>query len=283
MNITDWGSLTRTELSQLAADKALVVIPTGAIEQHGDHLRVDTDTRLSTSITRLAASRVRNAPIVVGPPVAIGFSPHHAAWPGTITLRLETYLALLHDIARSVLDSGFARVLFVNGHGGNEAPMRSLVTQMVTDGFPVSMVNYFQPSIADWTPMLKGALPRAGHACEQETALILSIPETGEPERRRLLDAVKGLPPRIIQPWMAPGADADPITTFGAGWPPIFQNEDCGYYGDPAASEKATGDEILEITVARLATFFEAFATASLRLGARQGFAPPAGNAREKP
>lgn len=277
MTIKDWGSLTRIELGQLAGDKALVVIPTGAIEQHGDHLRVDTDTRLSTSVTRLAAGRVKNTPIVVGPAVAMGFSPHHAAWPGTITLRLETYLALLHDIARSVLDAGFSRVLFVNGHGGNEAPLRSVVTQMVTDGFPVAMVNYFQPSIADWTPMLKGALPRAGHACEQETALILSIPETDEAERQRLMSAVQGMPPRLVQPWMSPAAQGDPITAYGAGWPPIFQDDDCGYYGDPAAAEKATGDEILEITVTKLAAFFEAFAVADLRLGSRQGFAAKAG------
>lgn len=277
MNITDWGSLTRAELGRLAADKALVVIPTGAIEQHADHLRVDTDTRLSTSVTRLAAARVTTVPIVVGPSVAMGFSPHHAAWPGTITLRLETYQALLTDIARSVLDTGFSRVLFVNGHGGNEAPLRSVVTQMVTDGFPVAMVNYFQPSIGDWTPMLKGELGRAGHACEQETALMLSIPETGEAERDRLLCAIEGLPARTVQPWMALDAQTDPITTAGAGWPPIFQADDCGYYGDPAAATRATGDAILDITVEKLAAFFTAFAIAPLRLGARQGFARPAG------
>lgn len=278
MTVNEWGSMTRKQLGRLAAEKALVIIPTGAIEQHGDHLRVDTDTRLSTSVARLAAERTTSVPVVLGPSVAMGFSPHHAAWAGTITLRLETYIALLTDIARSILDTGFSRVLFVNGHGGNEAPLRSVVTQMVTDGHPVGMINYFQPSIREWTEMLQGALPRAGHACEQETALLLAIPETDEAERQAILAAANNLPPRTVQPWMAPGAEIDPITTAGAGWPPIFQEDDCGYYGDPAAANQANGDAILEVTVARLAEFYAAFAKAPLRLGARQGFASPAGN-----
>ncbi|MBP1849357.1 creatininase family protein [Rhizobium halophytocola] len=280
MDLMDWNSLTRAELGELARSGALVVVPTGAIEQHGDHLGVDTDTRLATSVTRLAARQVSDLPIVVAPAVSFGFSPHHAAWPGTITLRLETYVALLHDIALSILQAGFPRVLFVNGHGGNEAPLRSLVTQMVTDGFPVGMINYFQPSIADWTPLLKGALARAGHACEQETALTLAIPETGAQERSRIALAIAGLKPRTVQPWMADGEEMDPITAAGAGWPPIFQEEDCGYYGDPAAATAQTGAAILQVTVTRLAAFFEDFAAAPLRVGARRGTAAVAGAQR---
>jgi creatinine amidohydrolase len=277
MELCDWGSLTRKELTELAAKRALVLVPTGAIEQHGDHLAVDTDTRLAGTVTRMAAARVTSIPVTVAPPVAFGFSPHHAAWPGTITLRLDTYIALLRDVARSALDAGFPRVLFVNGHGGNEAPLRSLVTEMVTDGYAVGMVNYFSPSSAEWIPMLKGALPRAGHACEQETALTLVLPQTDAEEQGRILAAVSAMPPRTVQPWMPDGVEDDPITTAGAAWPPIFQEEDCGYYGDPAAATRETGEQILEVTVARLTAFIEAFAHAPLRLGSRHGIASPLG------
>lgn len=277
MEFSDWGSLTRKELSELAARRALVLVPTGAIEQHGDHLAVDTDTRLAGTVTQMAAARVTSIPVTVAPPVAFGFSPHHAAWPGTITLRLDTYIALLRDVARSVLDAGFPRVLFVNGHGGNEAPLRSLVTEMVTDGYAVGMVNYFSPSSAQWIPMLKGALPRAGHACEQETALTLALLQTDAASRGRILTAISDMPPRTVQPWIPDGIEDDPITTAGAGWPPIFQEEDCGYYGDPAAATGETGERILDVTVTRLAEFIEAFAHAPLRLGSRRGTASPLG------
>lgn len=278
MEFADWERLTRREIAKLASEKALVLVPTGAIEQHGDHLSVDTDTRLATAVTQIAASRVTSIPLAAAPAVAFGFSPHHAAWPGTISLRLETYIALLHDVARSILDAGFARVLFVNGHGGNEAPLRSLVTQMVTDGHAVGMVNYFSPSQAEWAPMLQGALARAGHACEQETALTLALPQTDDMERQRIRQAISTLEPRTVQPWMPDGAETDPITAAGAGWPPIFQDEDCGYYGDPAAATYETGEQILEVSVTRLAQFIEAFAAVPLRLGSHRGFAPPIGN-----
>lgn len=277
MDATDWAHLTRREIARLAEAGAVVLVPTGAIEQHADHLSVDTDTRLAGTIARLAAARITSVPVTVAPPVAFGFSPHHSAWPGTISLRLETYLALLRDIARSILDAGFPRMLFVNGHGGNDAPLRSLVADMVTGGYAVGMVNYFSPSAADWVPMLKGKLPRAGHACEQETALMLALPDTAAAERDRILSAAGGLAPRCVQPWMAPGASDDPVTAAGASWPPIFQDDDCGYYGDPAAADLENGRRILDVTVARLAAFVEAFATAGLRLGARRGLAPPAG------
>ena len=78
---------------------------------------------------------------------------------------------------------------------------------------------------------------------------------------------------------MAEGAEDDPVTAAGAGWPPVFQLGDCGYYGDPAAADPASGAALLEVTVARLAAFYTAFAQAPLRVGARSGLAPVAGAA----
>ncbi|EPX81865.1 creatininase family protein [Salipiger mucosus] len=268
-----WQDLTRAELARLGAEGALVVVPTGATEQHGDHLPVDTDTRLAAAIARRAAERAAGA-VVVAPPVAAGFSPHHAAWAGTLSLRLETYLALLGDLARSVLGAGFRRMLFVNGHGGNTAPLRSLVGQMVTDGHAVGMIDYFAPSEADWVPLLRGALPRVGHACEMETSLSMAL---ATPDKAAAIArAIRDLPSRCTQPWMAEAGDADPITAAGAGWPPIFQPGDCGYYGDPATATAETGDAILAVVTEGLAGFFDAFANANLRVGTRGGLAPQA-------
>ncbi|MEI4485765.1 creatininase family protein [Frigidibacter sp. MR17.14] len=267
-----WQDLSRAGLTALRDRGALVVIPVGATEQHADHLPVETDTWLAREVTARAAARVSALPVVVGPALPFGFSPHHLSWPGTISLRLETYLALLGDLARSVLDAGFARVLFVNGHGGNEAPLRALCTQMVTDGRAVGMVNYFNPAEPDWVAALSGGLPRAGHACEYETALAMAL----DPARADgIAAAAAGLAPRCTQPWMVGDGPDDPITAGRAGWPPVFQADDCGYYGDPAAATPAGGVAMLEATVAGLAAFFEAFARAPLRLGVTRQGEPP--------
>lgn len=260
-----WSRLTRTELAERRDAGALVIVPTGSIEQHADHLPVETDTALAATVSALAAQRMTAAEVVVAPAIATGFSPHHQSFAGTISVRLETFLAVTADVARSILASGFPRVLFVNGHGGNSAPLRALCGQLVTDGLPVGTVDYISPGEAAWLPMLRGGLRRQGHACEQETALMMAL--SPEDERHRIAEAARGMPGRLIQPWIPPGLDADPLTAFGGGWPPIFQSDDCGYYGDPAEATPANGEAMLEAIVAGLAAFFDAFARTPLRLG----------------
>lgn len=260
-----WAELTRAELAAKRDAGALVIVPTGAIEQHGDFLPVETDTLLSAAVAEMAAARIEGVEVVVAPAVPVGFSPHHLSHPGTISLRLETYLAVLNDTARSILDSGFPRVVFVNGHGGNSAPLRSLCAQMVTDGHAVGMVDYFAPGEREWLPLLKGGLARTGHACEQEVALTLAL--TSPEAQARINAAIENLPARLVQPWIAPGHEDDPVTAFGGGWPPIFQADDCGYFGEPGVATAENGAAILEATVRGLAAYLEAFAKTPLRLG----------------
>ena len=259
-----WAELTRAEVRQACDAGALVVIPTGATEQHGGHLATGTDTFLATSVAEMAAARVSSPRILVTPPIAVGFSPHHLSWPGTLSLRLDTYLSVLREVAMSVINAGFARAVFVNGHGGNSAPLRALCGELVTDGHAVGMVDYFVPGHKKWLALLEGQLAEAGHACEYETALTLAL--TGAIGRNRIEQAVATAQPRLTQPWLGSG-DSDPITTYGAGWPPIFQGDDCGYWGDPAAATFESGKRMLEVTVNELAQFYVEFATAELRLG----------------
>ncbi|MBN9021787.1 MAG: creatininase family protein [Rhizobiales bacterium] len=268
-----WSELTRVELAAKRDAGALVIVPTGSIEQHADHLPVNTDSFLAAAVSQLAAARMTAAEVVVAPVVTAGFSPHHQSFAGTITVRLETFLALLGDTARSILASGFPRVLFVNGHGGNSAPLRALCGQLATDGLAAGMVDYIAPGEKDWLKTIRGGLMRQGHACEQETALMMTLSPADE--RDRIVAAARDLPARLIQPWIPPGLDEDPLTVFGGGWPPIFQADDCGYYGDPGVATPETGEAALEAIVAALAAFFDAFARTPLRLGtARDPGAP---------
>ena len=268
-----WGELTRQELAAARDRNALVLIPTGSIEQHGDHLPVETDALLSAAVAEMAAAAMADTPVLVAPAVPFGFTPHHLSWPGTISLRLDTYLAMLADIARSIIEAGFPRAVFVNGHGGNSAPLRSLVGELVTDGLPVAMVDYFAPAAKAVADILAGDLKGPGHACEMEAALLMAV--SGRVSAGAIADRSRDLPPRLIQPWIAPGGDADPISTAGAGWAAIFHADDCGYYGDPGAATPATGSDLLDAVVSELAAFLEAFARTPLRLGiARDATAP---------
>src|SRR5438034_9863512 len=110
---------TRTELAALAPD-ALLVLPTGAIEQHGPHLPIGTDFFAVEHVTRTAAAEAAaQIPVLVTPTMPFGSSHHHLPFGGTMSLSTETYYRVIYELAESLIVSGFRRMFIVNGHGGN--------------------------------------------------------------------------------------------------------------------------------------------------------------------
>ena len=263
----DWGALTRAEIAAAREGGALPVLTVGSCEQHGDHLPVDTDTLSAYRVTMAAAERAVGVHALVLPPPSFGFSPHHQAWPGTVTLRLSTFLALITDVAESVQRAGFDRLLIVNGHGGNAGPLASVCTELASRGLRVAAVSYFGPGQAAWGPLVPGAKPGVGHACAYETAMQLAL----RPDVRQQIEGrIHGLPPRLVPAYVdGPGADGNenPLKDSGATYAALFPAGDPGYYGDPAAATLAAGEALLEATVAGLARFLPVFAGARLKVG----------------
>jgi creatinine amidohydrolase len=93
-----------------------IVIPLGSIEQHA-YLSLGVDRILSERVSVEAAEPTG---VLVMPSLPYGLTPYFAAYPGSPTLRVDTYRALLADLVDSLASQGFRRFLFVNGHGGNE-------------------------------------------------------------------------------------------------------------------------------------------------------------------
>ena len=258
----DWGALTREEVAQARDAGALAVLTVGSIEQHADHLPVDTDTVSAYRIAMLAAERCSEPHVLVLPAPSFGFSPHHKAWPGTITLSLSTFLGLINDVADSVHRAGFDRLLIVNGHGGNIGPLTAATTELVSRGRRVAFLTYFTPSQADWLPDLRGVRKGVGHACEYETAMQLAL-RPGE--RQRISGKIDGLPPRTVPAYVE--GDVNPLEGTGAVYAALFAAGDPGYQGDPAASTVEVGEILLDKTADGLAGFYSKFASAKLMVG----------------
>jgi creatinine amidohydrolase len=104
-----------------------LVIPLGSVEQHA-YLSLGVDRILSE---RVAVEAAEPLGVLVMPSLPYGLTPYFAAYPGSPTLRVETYAALLVDLLDSLADQGFKRFLFVNGHGGND-PGRPAVETWAT-------------------------------------------------------------------------------------------------------------------------------------------------------
>jgi creatinine amidohydrolase len=260
----DWGTLTRAEIAAARDAGALPVLTVGAVEQHSDHLPVDTDCLSAYRIALLAAERCASPHVLVLPSPSFGFSPHHRAWPGTITLSLDTFNGLVVDVAESLHRTGFKRMLIVNGHGGNQGPLTSTCTALASRGIEVGYVNYMTPGRNQWLEVLPGATRDVAHACAYETSLQMALRPA---EAERIASRISGLPPRTEQPYAA-GNAPDPIRAAGAYFAPIFAAGDVGYVGDPAASTVAAGEAMIEATVSALATFFSDFAQTRVRAGA---------------
>lgn len=104
------------------------ILPLGSTEQHG-YLSLSVDSILSERVSLEAAEPLG---IPVFPVVHYGLTPYFRAYPGTISLRVETYLRLVRDILDCMAETGFRRILIVNGHGGN-SPASSLVREWMAD------------------------------------------------------------------------------------------------------------------------------------------------------
>src|SRR4051794_36036233 len=98
-----------------------VVVPIAALEQHGRHLPVFTDSMLLGEVTRRGAERLGDR-VLWTPLTWLGNSHHHIDFAGTMSAGARLYLDLLDELIENLLTHGFRRVVLLNGHGGNIAP-----------------------------------------------------------------------------------------------------------------------------------------------------------------
>lgn len=173
-----WEQLRAPELEKLAEEGAIVMIPMGAIEQHGAHLPVSTDTILAQWISQRAAKEMsdKGIPVIIAPSFVIANSIHHMHFPGSLSLTPRTFMEVLEEQCVAIAAQGFRKIAIVNGHGGNTAPIDvALIDINRKLGFPVYNVPY--TAGIDESPFLDEQTCM-NHSGEVETSLILAYDES---------------------------------------------------------------------------------------------------------
>jgi creatinine amidohydrolase len=167
----------------------VILLPVGSTEQHGPHLPLGTD---SMTAIGLAADAATEAGALVAPPIWYGWSPHHLAYPGSVTLVPEHLAAIVGDVGRSLAYHGFGRLVIVNGHReANLAPLRIAQARLANQtGQLVVIVDpyYFGASAAQ--QIRESAPGGVGHADELETGHLLHL----RPDLVRMDRAVRNMP-----------------------------------------------------------------------------------------
>ena len=153
-------------------EQALVIIPTGAIEQHGHHLPVGVDALLGQAWIENVLLRLKpDAPVFVAPPLTYGKSNEHSAFAGTLSLSGNTLRRLLLAVATQIKALGFRQLAVLNTHGGNSPVVILTLREIQTTlGLRAGVLSWpFKP---DQTPQ---EAAYGFHAGEWETSLMLAI------------------------------------------------------------------------------------------------------------
>ncbi|MCU1418389.1 MAG: hypothetical protein JWP32_2563 [Schumannella sp.] len=225
---------TREDAREHAA-RTVVVLPVGALEQHGPHLPLATDAILVEEVARRAAAVVPGA--VVGPTFTVGSSDHHLPYGGTASLSTSTLIHALTDAVESLLLSGFASVFLLNGHGGNVEIIRLVARDVgIRRGAFAGSGSYFQLAADRLEAAGAGDIGLVpGHAGAFETSMMLAV----HPELVRLSSV-----PHRERPaagWVGPKA-------YHLASPAPFRAPD-GFSDSPDAGSAERGAEFLSICV----------------------------------
>ncbi|MHB0966410.1 MAG: creatininase family protein [Bellilinea sp.] len=114
-----------------------IILVLGATEQHG-YLSLLTDVKIPQALADAASA---STGVLVAPPLNFGVSPYFSTYPGTISLRTSTFLAVVEDIVRSLYGVGFRRIFIMNGHGGNSG-VRTRLTELANEMDGLKFVWY---------------------------------------------------------------------------------------------------------------------------------------------
>ncbi len=244
----NFAYLNWKQIDALPRDSTLLILPTAAIEQHGHHLPLATDTLINNLLLGHALRKLpAELNVYALPPVCYGKSNEHIGFPGTLSVSSSTFMAVLRDLGSSLSKAGFRKLVLYNTHGGNTALIDVMSRDLRAEFGLRTFAMHGSGGIS-----FEGLDPQERaygfHAGEVETSFLLaSVPElvdTNAYTANYIADVSK---PGLLLPENAPATFAWLTKDIAAS----------GVMGDPRPAGAEKGARWLEQATTRLAAALE--------------------------
>ena len=188
-----WSDLTTADFASLDKSRTIAVLPVAATEQHGPHLPLSVDTDIVNGVVQASLPHIPPPlPVLFLPTQAVGFSPEHTAFPGTLTLKADTLMRIWTELAECVAASGVKKLVLFNAHGGQVGALDLVARDLRARlGLLVYSLSWFNLPLIDaqgddLADLFSSEEHRFGiHAGEIETSLMLAL----RPEQVRMAQA----------------------------------------------------------------------------------------------
>ena len=181
--IRNYRDLTRLEMEQVDRENTLVMIPLGALEQHGNQAPLGTDDIIAEQMSKETVKQLSaidpDFPMLVFPVIPVGLSTEHRNFCGSITFHPDTYYHILHDIVESLVHHGFKKIVFLVCHGGN-APIVSVLSRECRSEYGIEVFQISSGSFSD--PRVMATVSKDNtfdfHGGEMETSMVMAVDES---------------------------------------------------------------------------------------------------------
>ncbi|RDI71418.1 creatininase family protein [Halopelagius longus] len=231
---------TWTDVSNLAAETNLALLPVGSTEQHGPHAPLGTDAFTAEAVAE-AGAEAYDGDAAVAPTLPVGVAAEHRQFPGTLWFSPETFRSAVRETVGSLAEHGFDRVVIVNGHGGNVDALNEVAGTITRedDAYAVAFT---------WFDAVGDHAAKMGHGGPLETAFLRHLrPELVREERVEA--AAEGGSDRWGE-WVSGVNLSHDSAEFTEN----------GVVGDPRQGDASLGEALLDLSAESLAELLDAVA-----------------------
>lgn len=245
--IRKYRELTRLEMEAVDKEETIILIPVGALEQHGNQAPLGTDDIIAEAMVDYLGKALEEAgetdfPILAFPVIPVGLSTEHKNFCGSITLKPDTYYHLLYDICVSLAHHGFKKLAFLVCHGGN-APVIQILSRELRSELGIS--PFILSSGAFGHPDVKATVSEGNiydfHGGEMETSMVMAVDES----LVKLNTAKAGIPTAFVGNQTLKTGGSVTIGWVSEDWK-TKEGEPIGIGGDPSGASAQKGKIILE-------------------------------------